>query len=112
MAEIVSSAVEVDRTGHTVVSTSSSANGDLKLPKRSGPIAPGVAFVTGGARGLGNAIAVSYAREGARAIVIVDIQDEKTCAAGKKAVEAYGTEVRLLDSSPCLATAIQHRVSY
>ena len=35
-----------------------------------------------------------YAREGARAVVIVDIQDEKTCEAGRKAVESYRTEVR------------------
>jgi NAD(P)-dependent dehydrogenase (short-subunit alcohol dehydrogenase family) len=61
--------------------------------RRSGPITPGVAFVTGGARGLGNAIAVSFAKEGARAVVIVDIQDEKTTAEGVAAIEEYGAEV-------------------
>lgn len=60
---------------------------------RSGSLAPGVAFVTGGARGLGNAIAVSFAREGARGVVLVDIQDDKTFAEGKAAVEAFGTKV-------------------
>ena len=64
------------------------------MTRRSGPNAPGVAFVTGAARGLGNAIAVSFAREGARAVVIVDIQDEATCERGKKNVEAVGCEVR------------------
>ncbi len=73
---------------------STNGNTETHLSKRSGPNAPGVAFVTGGARGLGNAIAVSYAREGARAVVIVDIGDENTCEAGKRAVERYGTEVR------------------
>jgi len=65
------------------------------MSPRSGPLAPGVAFITGGARGLGNAIAVSFAKEGARGVVIVDIQDEETFAAGKKAVEAEGTKAWL-----------------
>jgi NAD(P)-dependent dehydrogenase (short-subunit alcohol dehydrogenase family) len=60
---------------------------------RSSNLATGVAFVTGGARGLGNAIAVSFAREGARAVAIIDIQDEATFAEGKAAVEAFGTKV-------------------
>lgn len=62
---------------------------------RSAPFAPGVAFVTGGARGLGNAIAVSYAKEGARAVVIVDINDEETMNEGKKAVEKFGAEASI-----------------
>jgi len=62
------------------------------LSKRSGPQAPGIAFVTGGARGLGNAIAVSFAREGATAVVIVDIGD---LTEGQKTVEVCGTEVRV-----------------
>ncbi|KIW94318.1 uncharacterized protein Z519_05634 [Cladophialophora bantiana CBS 173.52] len=60
---------------------------------RSGPVAPGIAFVTGGARGLGNAIGVSFAKEGARGVCLVDIQDEATFEEGKKAVEKYGAKV-------------------
>lgn len=60
---------------------------------RSGPVAPGVAFITGGARGLGNAIGVSFAKEGARGVCLVDIQDEATFEEGKKAVEKYGAKV-------------------
>lgn len=48
--------------------------------------------MTGGARGLGNAIAVSFAREGARGVVIVDI-NQATLEEGKKIVESYGTKV-------------------
>jgi len=60
---------------------------------RSGPVAPGVAFITGGARGLGNAIGVSFAKEGARGVCLVDIQDEATFEEGRKAVEKYGAKV-------------------
>lgn len=60
---------------------------------RSGSIAPGIAFITGGARGLANAIAVSFAREGAQGIALIDIQDEQTFQTGKEAVEKYGTKV-------------------
>ena len=60
---------------------------------RSGPVAPGYAFITGGARGLGNAIAVSFAKEGAKGVALVDIQDEITFQTGKAAVEKYGAKV-------------------
>ena len=73
------------------------------MSKRSGPIAPGVAFITGGARGLGNAIAVSFAKEGARGVVLVDVQDEKTFEEGRKKVEEYGTEV---NTTPTLHSTI------
>jgi NAD(P)-dependent dehydrogenase (short-subunit alcohol dehydrogenase family) len=69
------------------------------MSKRSGPLAPGVAFITGGARGLGNAIAVSFAKEGARAVVLVDVQDETTLGKGRKTIEEYGTEVLFAVSS-------------
>lgn len=60
---------------------------------RAGAVAPGVAFITGGARGLGNAIGVSFAKEGARGVCLVDVQDEATFEEGKKAVEQYGAKV-------------------
>jgi NAD(P)-dependent dehydrogenase (short-subunit alcohol dehydrogenase family) len=64
------------------------------MGRRQGPNNPGIAFVTGAARGLGNAVAVAFAKEGAKAVVIVDINDEETMKKGKAAVEAHGAEVR------------------
>lgn len=60
---------------------------------RTGPVAPGIAFITGGARGLGNAIAVSFAKEGSKGIALVDILDEKALQAGREAVEQHGCKV-------------------
>lgn len=64
---------------------------------RTASLAPGVAFITGGARGLGNAIAQAFAKEGSRGICIVDIQDEKTFAEGKAAIEALGTHAKVIN---------------
>jgi NAD(P)-dependent dehydrogenase (short-subunit alcohol dehydrogenase family) len=66
---------------------------------RSGPVAPGIAFITCGARGLGNAIAVSFAKEGAAGVVIVDILNEDALQQGKRNVEAYGTKAGFLKRS-------------
>ena len=66
---------------------------------RNGPVAPGIAFITGGARGLGNAIARSFAKEGAKGVALVDIQDENTFAEGKANVEKYGAKVRILNNT-------------
>ena len=59
----------------------------------SGSPAAGVAFVAGGARGLGNTIAVSFARESARGVAIVDIQDREKFSMGRAAVETFGTKM-------------------
>lgn len=65
---------------------------------RSGPVAPGYAFITGGARGLGNAIAVSFAKEGAKGVALVDIQNDETFQKGKAEVEKYGAKVSEQDA--------------
>ncbi|KAM0360243.1 hypothetical protein ACHAPK_011843, partial [Fusarium culmorum] len=55
-------------------------------------ILPGVAFVTGGARGLGNAIAVAFAREGCPSVVIVDILPDEVMEKGRKEVEKHNAK--------------------
>lgn len=64
---------------------------------RSAPICPGVAFITGGARGLGLAIALSFAKEGARGVVLFDIQPEDVMNNAKAAVEQF-----LIKDGKCL----------
>ena len=56
----------------------------------------GVAFVTGGARGLGNAVAVSFAREGCEAVAIVDVLLDDVMEQGRQEVEKQGAKVGLI----------------
>jgi NAD(P)-dependent dehydrogenase (short-subunit alcohol dehydrogenase family) len=52
--------------------------------------AGGVAFVTGGARGLGLAVALSFAREGCSGVAIIDVLPDDILAASKAEIEAAG----------------------
>lgn len=57
-------------------------------------ILPGIAFITGGGRGLGLAIAISFAKAGSRGVVIVDIQDDEVMKDAKLEIESHGSKVR------------------
>lgn len=54
--------------------------------------AGGVAFVTGGARGLGLAVALSFAREGCGGVTIVDVLSDEILAASKAEIETAGAK--------------------
>jgi NAD(P)-dependent dehydrogenase (short-subunit alcohol dehydrogenase family) len=58
--------------------------------------AGGVAFVTGGARGLGLAVALSFAREGCSGVSIIDVLPDDILAAAKSEIEAAGAKVHHL----------------
>lgn len=57
-------------------------------------LASGIAFVTGGARGLGSTVALSFAKAGVKGVVLVDVLDDATLAAAAKDVQSYGATVR------------------
>lgn len=64
--------------------------------------AGGVAFVTGGARGLGLAVALSFAREGCSGVTIIDVLSDEILAASKSEIEAAGAKVRCITHhTPC-----------
>jgi NAD(P)-dependent dehydrogenase (short-subunit alcohol dehydrogenase family) len=58
--------------------------------------AGGVAFVTGGARGLGLAVALSFAREGCSGVAIIDVLPDDVLAAAKSEIETAGAKVCLV----------------
>lgn len=68
------------------------------MAQRKSNLTPGIAFVTGGARGLGNAIAVSFASDGARGVVLVDIhaEDSDVVNAGKAAVARANKDTKCI----------------
>ena len=62
---------------------------DNPLYKSAGKLENKVAIITGGDSGIGRAVAVAYAREGAD-VVIVYLNEHEDAKATKKAVESYG----------------------
>lgn len=75
--------------------------------------AGGVAFVTGGARGLGLAVALSFAREGCSGVTIIDVLSDEILAASKLEIEAAGAKVGCITQhTPCRSRTFHlHRVS-
>jgi len=68
----------------------------MAVERQSSSLLPGVAFVTGGGRGLGLAIAVSFAKLGSRGVVILDIQDDEIMNGARAEVESHGSKVKCL----------------
>ncbi len=62
---------------------------DLSNYKPAGKLKGKVALITGGDSGIGRAVAIAYAMEGAD-VAVIDFVDEEDAAATRKAVEATG----------------------
>lgn len=68
---------------------------DNKTHKGYGRLKDKVAIITGGDSGIGRAIAVAYAKEGAKIVIVYNLSD-KDANQTKEVVESYGGEVLLL----------------
>ena len=72
---------------------------------------PGIAFVTGGRRGLGAAIALSFAKNGATGIALLDIHDDETMEKSKIAIEAYGTKCITIEADTTIEEQMERAVA-
>ncbi|EUC26711.1 hypothetical protein COCCADRAFT_31568 [Bipolaris zeicola 26-R-13] len=70
----------------------------------------GVALVTGGGRGLGNAVATSFAQHGCQKIVILDVLPNDIMETAKGELEKLGVEVLTLDCDVSDEAAVQQAV--
>lgn len=59
----------------------------------------GVALVTGGGRGLGNAVATSFAQHGCQKIVILDVLPNDIMETAKGELEKLGVEVCMIPNT-------------
>ncbi|KAI9671759.1 MAG: hypothetical protein M1831_003287 [Alyxoria varia] len=72
-------------------------DGGYQLYKAAGKLKGKKALITGGDSGIGRAIAIMYAMEGADTFVAYLPEEEKDALETKKRVEAYGTKCYLYD---------------
>ncbi|KAJ5772509.1 hypothetical protein N7520_003038 [Penicillium odoratum] len=72
---------------------------------------PGIAFITGGARGLGSAVAASFAKAGARGIALVDIQSQEVFAEAAKEVESHGAECLTISADVTKEEEVKNAIS-
>lgn len=70
-------------------------NTDLKAYKASGALADKVAIVTGASSGIGQAVAIAYAKEGAK-VVIGYLGDERGAQKTIALIESYGGKAKAL----------------
>lgn len=71
-------------------------NTDLEGYKESGVLKGKVAIVTGGSSGIGRAVSIAYAKEGAK-VVIGHLDDEDSANETIKVIKKYGGEARALN---------------
>lgn len=57
------------------------------------PTLGGIAYVTGGGRGLGHAVAAAFARAGCSGVTIIDVLPAAELEAAKRGIEELGAKV-------------------
>lgn len=72
--------------------------GDYQLYKAAGKLAGKKALITGGDSGIGRAIAVLYAMEGAESTIVYLPEEEEDAQKTKKLVEEKGVKLHLISS--------------
>lgn len=70
----------------------------------------GVAFVTGGARGIGHATAIAFAQHGVSAVAVVDLLDEEAFERARKDVEKHGATCIKIAADVTSEAAMAHAV--
>ncbi len=65
--------------------------------KGSGKLQGKIALITGGDSGIGEAVAIAFAKEGATAVAISYLEENEDALHTKKKVEEYGTECLLIE---------------
>lgn len=86
-------------------------NTDLEDYKASGVLTGKVALITGGSSGIGQAVAIAYAKEGAK-VVIGYLDDEESANETIKTIEKYGGEARALNADLSLSENCNRLVQF
>ncbi|MGI2328671.1 SDR family oxidoreductase [Planococcus sp. YIM B11945] len=86
-------------------------NTDLEDYKESGVLKGKVALVTGGSSGIGRAVSIAYAKEGAK-VVIGYLDDKKSADETIDIIKKYGGEARALDADLSLSENCEKLVQF
>jgi 3-oxoacyl-[acyl-carrier protein] reductase len=69
-----------------------------------------IAIITGGAQGIGRAIAEQFAAEGSAGIVIADVQDQKAAEFAQEVMNRYGSSIIAIPTDVSDGKQVKHMV--